>query len=144
MIQHDDHFRHVQQILTLCDARFVRIDHNEQRVVVHDLFRLMVVDKHVRLIILVVAERIHQRNDRAGRVVDDDVRFFIQRFRRTVDTDGRTERIGIRQAVSHDNDLLFRVHKLFQRVRLDAGFDSRILFHSLRFSAEILNLRTVL
>ena len=43
-----------------------------------------------------------------------------------------------------DNDLLFRVHKLFQRVRLDAGFDSRILFHSLRFSAEILKLRTVL
>ena len=36
------------------------------------------------------------------------------------------------------------VRKFFQRVRLDAGFDSRILFHSLRFSAEILNLRTVL
>ena len=69
---------------------------------------------------------------------------FTKSLTCTVNTNGSSERINIRNLVSHDHNTLFGTHKFFECLCLYSGFDSGSLFHLLRLTAIISNLLTIL
>lgn len=141
MIQHDDHFHVCRSSHCVMLGLFVSTTTSS---VLSSMisFRLMVVDKHVRLIILL------SRNVFISGMIElVGLSMTMYAFYSAFSPHGRYRWPPNESASGRRCPMtttFFRVHKLFQRVRLDAGFDFSYSFHSLRFSAEILNLRTVL
>ena len=137
MIQHDDHIGPSQQLFAFRVIGLIGVDDDNDRARIGRLDRLLLRDEHSIAVFRTVPEHVDHRPDRVRRIVHNDMRRFFDRFRASIDTDGRAERIDIRNLVPHDEDLRLAGHDFLQGMCLDTSFDARVLLHALGLPAEI-------
>ena len=134
---------HVQQILAFCVAWFIGIYHYYYGIIIHQFLRLCTVDKHGRLIIRIIHISCHQRPDRGCRIIYHNIDCFSQGSSCTVNTDGCTQGIHIRDLMSHYYHTFLGAHKFFQRLGLYPCFYTGGLLHLLGLAAVVGNVVAV-
>ena len=140
MVKYYHRFRPLQKLRAFRVAWTVRIHHHHDRVAADHLKSGQTVDKHVVRVSLLCSKALHQRPDRAGGIVDDDLRLFAQSTGGTEDTDSRAKRVHIAYTVSHDDDILTALDDLAKGMRLDSRLNAGIALHLLGLAAVVRNL----
>ena len=144
MIQHNNCLCHVQKLLAFRIAWSVSINYNHHCIVIYHIFSLLAVHKHRWLVVWIIHISCDQRSDRFCRIIHYNTDRFSKCFTCTENTDCCSQRIHICDFMSHDNDSVFRTHKLFQCLRFYPGFYAGILLHLLSLSAVIGNIISIL
>ena len=137
MVKYNDRIRMCQKLRTLRITRPVRIHNHDQRIAADHLKRLITVDKHIFRIAFLRRKAFHQRTDRAGRLIDHDLRFLSKHSRRTENSNSGTERIDICKRMSHNNNILAALNDLMQCMCLNSRLNSGITFHLFGFTTKV-------
>ena len=133
-----------QKLRTLRITRPVRIHNHDQRIAADHLKRLITVDKHIFRIAFLRSKTFHQWTNRAGRFIDNDLGLLAKDSGCTEDSDTGTERIDIRQTMSHNDNILAALNDLMQRMRLNTSLNPRITLHLLSLTTKVCDIFAIL
>ena len=139
MIEHNDRWNKVQQLLALCHAWLVYIAHYNYCIFV-DLINRLITCKENSIIQISNLKGTHKRSNSICHLINNYVSLLAHSCNQTINTYSRAKCIRIRSLVRHDNNLLLTKKKFFECLSLNSRLNSSNLLCSSTLTTVVSNL----